>query len=209
MAITMHQRSVASDQRIASGRSHDSTQSVYVGALARPSDTDHQIGKRPVTGGAKENSMASTGAIYPRSSPSPFAGTKAVPRNTNPANVVVIAELLAKFEELLQAPTESRETALSVGPLQLDLLTRTVKRDERKIDLRPREFCLLEYMMRRKSQVLTRAMLFSEVWNYKFDPQSNLVDVHMGRLRRKIDEPHELPMIYNVRGQGFVLREPN
>ncbi len=106
-------------------------------------------------------------------------------------------------------PSESRETILSVGPLQLDLLTRTVTRSERRIDLRPREFCLLEYMMRRKGQVLTRTMLFMEVWNYKFTPQSNLVDVHMGRLRQKIDATHEPPMIFNVRGKGFVLRAPD
>ena len=76
------------------------------------------------------------------------------------------------------------------------------------IDLQPREFRLLEYMMRRKDQLLTRAMLFEEVWNYKFVPQSNLVDVHMGRLRRKVDRPDEQPMIHNVRGEGFILRAP-
>jgi len=72
----------------------------------------------------------------------------------------------------------------------------------------PREFRLLEYMMRRKDQMLTRAMLLEEVWNYKFVPQTNLVDVHMGRLRHKVDEPKELPMITNVRGVGFILRAP-
>ena len=78
----------------------------------------------------------------------------------------------------------------------------------RSIDLLPREFRLLEYMMRRKDQMLTRAMLLEEVWKYKFVPQTNLVDVHMGRLRRKVDEPHEAPMIHNVRGVGFILRAP-
>jgi two-component system OmpR family response regulator len=97
---------------------------------------------------------------------------------------------------------------LRVGPLELDLLARTAKRGERAIDLLPREFRLLEYMMRRKDQLLTRAMLFEEVWNYKFVPRSNLVDVHMGRLRRKVDELEEQPMIHNVRGEGFVLRAP-
>jgi len=98
--------------------------------------------------------------------------------------------------------------ALRVGPLELDLLSRTAKRGEREIELLPREFRLLEYMMRRKDQLLTRAMLFEEVWNYKFVPQSNLVDVHMGRLRRKVDPPDEQPMIHNVRGEGFILRAP-
>jgi two-component system OmpR family response regulator len=97
---------------------------------------------------------------------------------------------------------------LRVGPLELDLLERTAERDGRQLDLLPREFRLLGYMMRRKDQLLTRAMLFEEVWNYKFVPQSNLVDVHMGRLRRKVDAPGEPPMIHNVRGEGFILRAP-
>jgi len=97
---------------------------------------------------------------------------------------------------------------LRVGPLELDLLARTARRGERRIELLPREFRLLEYMMRRKDQLLTRAMLFEEVWNYKFVPRSNLVDVHMGRLRRKVDQPGEQPMIHNIRGEGFVLRAP-
>src|SRR3984893_17344364 len=96
-------------------------------------------------------------------------------------------ELVARIEALLRRPVESPDTVLRVGPLELDLITRTAKRGERVIDLLPREFRLLEYMMRRKDQLLTRAMLFEEVWNYKFVPQSNLVDVHMGRLRRKVD----------------------
>src|SRR5256714_8899714 len=100
-----------------------------------------------------------------------------------------IVELVARIEALLRRPVESRDTTLRVGPLELDLLSRTAKRGDRPIELLPREFRLLEYMMRRKDQLLTRAMLFEEVWNYKFVPQSNLVDVHMGRLRRKVDLP--------------------
>jgi len=119
-----------------------------------------------------------------------------------------IVELVARVEALLRRPAESRETTLRVGPLELDLIERTAKRGDRMIDLLPREFRLLEYMMRRKEQMLTRAMLLEEVWNYKFVPQTNLVDVHMGRLRRKVDEPHEPPMIHNVRGVGFILRAP-
>src|SRR6476620_10179380 len=119
-----------------------------------------------------------------------------------------IVELIARLEALLRRPAEDRDTLLQVGPLVLDLMERTAKRGERAIDLLPREFRLLEYMMRRKDQLLTRAMLFEEVWNYKFVPRSNLVDVHMGRLRRKVDELEEQPMIHNVRGEGFVLRAP-
>ncbi len=117
-------------------------------------------------------------------------------------------ELIARIEALLRRPAESRDTVLRVGPLELDLIERTAKRGDRKIDLLPREFRLLEYMMRRKEQMLTRAMLLEEVWNYKFVPQTNLVDVHMGRLRRKVDEPNEAPMIHNMRGVGFILRAP-
>ena len=100
-------------------------------------------------------------------------------------------ELIARLEALLRRPAENRDTVLRVGPLELDLIERTAKRGDRKIDLLPREFRLLEYMMRRKEQMLTRAMLLEEVWNYKFVPQTNLVDVHMGRLRRKVDEPND------------------
>jgi two-component system OmpR family response regulator len=117
-------------------------------------------------------------------------------------------ELIARIEALLRRPAESPDTVLRVGPLELDLIERTAKRGDRVIDLLPREFRLLEYMMRRKEQMLTRAMLLEEVWNYKFVPQTNLVDVHMGRLRRKVDEPREPPMIHNVRGVGFILRAP-
>ena len=119
-----------------------------------------------------------------------------------------IVELMARIEALLRRPAETRDTILQVGPLELDLIKRSAKRGERSIDLLPREFRLLEYMMQRNDQLLTRAMLLEEVWNYKFVPATNLVDVHMGRLRHKIDGPNETPMIYSVRGAGFILRAP-
>jgi two-component system, OmpR family, response regulator len=118
-----------------------------------------------------------------------------------------VLELVARIEALLRRPVASRETVLRVGQLELDLIKRTATRGERAIDLLPREFRLLEYMMQRSDQLLTRAMLLEEVWNYKFVPATNLVDVHMGRLRHKVDGPGEPPMIHNVRGAGFVLRE--
>jgi two-component system OmpR family response regulator len=107
--------------------------------------------------------------------------------------------------DLARHAVDTPETKLHVGPLELDLIERTAKRGDRSIDLLPREFRLLEYMMRRKGRVLTREMLLREVWKYKFVPKTNLVDVHMGRLRRKIDGPHEPPLILNVRGKGFLL----
>jgi two-component sensor histidine kinase len=105
-------------------------------------------------------------------------------------------------------PPKGHDTVLRVGPLELDLIEHTARRRDRAIDLRPREFRLLRYMMRHGDQLLTRAMLLQEVWNYNFVPETNLIDVHMGRLRRKVDEPHEFPMIQNVRGVGFILRAP-
>jgi DNA-binding winged helix-turn-helix (wHTH) protein len=116
-----------------------------------------------------------------------------------------IVELTSDEEPSADLSTAPNEAVLRVGPLQLDLLDRTANRGDRKIDLRPREFQLLKYMMQRSDLLLTRAMLFKEVWHYKFVPETNLVDVHMGRLRRKVDGSNEAPMIRNVRGAGFVL----
>jgi DNA-binding winged helix-turn-helix (wHTH) protein len=118
-----------------------------------------------------------------------------------------LVELIEKIEALRRVP-DAGGTKLRVGPLELDLIERTANRDDRIIDLRPREYRLLEYMMRRRDQILTRAQILKEVWNYKFVPESNLVDVHMGRLRHKIDLQHEPPMISNIRGVGFILRTP-
>jgi two-component system OmpR family response regulator len=120
-----------------------------------------------------------------------------------------LSELSARVEALLRRPTEVRATQLRVGPLELDLIERKARRGGRPIDLLPREFKLLEYLMHRPAQVVTRDMLLEEVWNYRFPPQTNLVDVHIGKLRKKIDSPGESPLIYSVRGIGFVLREPD
>jgi two-component system OmpR family response regulator len=124
------------------------------------------------------------------------------------AKPFALVELVARLEALLRRPSESRETNLRVGPIELDLIERTARRNDRALDLLAREFRLLEYLMRHEGQVVTRAMLFEEVWNYRFIPDSNLVDVHMGRLRRKVDAAGEAPMIHSVRGAGFELRVP-
>jgi two-component system OmpR family response regulator len=117
-----------------------------------------------------------------------------------------IDELFARIAVLLRRPIETPEPILRVGSLELDLIKRTAKRGERAFDLLPREFRLLEYMMQHNDQLLTRAMLLEEVWSYKFVPATNLVDVHMGRLRLKVDMPNEAPMINRVRDAGFILR---
>lgn len=115
-------------------------------------------------------------------------------------------ELLARTEALLRRPDDTRQTVLRAGPLVMDLIDRRVERDGREIELLPREFRLLEFLMRRPGQVLTRAMMLEEVWNYRFIPQTNLVDVHIGKLRRKVDGAGEEPLIHSIRGAGFTLR---
>ncbi len=119
-----------------------------------------------------------------------------------------LAELAARIEALLRRPASGPETVLRIGPLELNLMTRTARRGVRVLDLLPREFQLLEYMMRRAGQTVTRTMLFEDVWNYRFTPRSNLVDVHMGKLRRKLDSDGETELLANVRGVGFVLESP-
>ena len=118
-------------------------------------------------------------------------------------------ELVARAEALLRRPVESRESVLRVGPLTIDLIERLVTRNGRVIELLPREFKLLEYMARRPGQMLTRAMMLEDVWRYRFVPQTNLVDVHVGKLRRKLDGPGEPPLIQSIRGAGFCLRVPD
>jgi two-component system, OmpR family, response regulator len=120
-----------------------------------------------------------------------------------------LAELAARVEALLRRPVDSRETILRVGPLELDLVERKASRGTRALDLLPREFKLLEYLVRREGQIITRAMLLQDVWNYRFIPQTNLIDVHLGRLRRKVDLPQEPPLITNVRGVGYTLNAPS
>ena len=118
------------------------------------------------------------------------------------------AELLARLEVLVHRRTGTpRETTLRVADLELDLLQRTVKRDGQTIELKPREFQILEYLIRHKGQVVTRTMLLESVWDYHFDPQTNVIDVHMSRLRQKIDRDFETPLLRTVRGAGYALRD--
>ena len=116
------------------------------------------------------------------------------------------AELRARVEVWARRPTDRDGLVLRFEDVQLDLLGRTVRRGERVLDLSPREFKLLEFLVRHSGQVVTRAMMFEQVWGYRFDPGTNLVDVHLGKLRRKVDAPGEPPLIHTVRGTGFVLR---
>jgi two-component system OmpR family response regulator len=122
------------------------------------------------------------------------------------AKPFVADELFARIEALLRRPARTDEIVLRVGPLELDRIRRKAKRGSREIELAPRQFRLLEYMMRRADRLLTRGMLFKDVWGYKFDPTTNLVDVHIGHLRQKVDASGEMPLIDTIRGAGFVLR---
>ena len=120
-----------------------------------------------------------------------------------------LVELAARVEALLRRTAELPQTWLRLGSLELNLAAGVARRGERLLDLLPREFKLLEYLVRRHGQVVTRAMLFEDVWRYGFVPRSNLVDVHVGRLRRKLDGPGEAPLIENIRGVGFTLHAPH
>lgn len=118
------------------------------------------------------------------------------------------AELLVRVEVLqrrVSSPANDAQTQLAAGDLRLDLLTRRVMRGGQEIDLQAREFRLLEYMMRHKGQVVTRTMLLENVWDYNFDPQTNVIDVHISRLRGKIDKGFDTPLIRTVRGAGYIL----
>jgi len=116
-------------------------------------------------------------------------------------------ELLARIEALLRRGIDAPSvTRLRVADLELDLLTRSVKRGDKSIDLLPREFQLLEYLMRNAGHVVTRTMLLENVWDYHFDPQTNVIDVHVSRLRQKIDKNFARPLLHTVRGAGYCLR---
>ena len=123
------------------------------------------------------------------------------------------AELSARLEALVRrrdagTGAAGPVTRLIVADLEMDLLARSVKRAGRAIELKPREFRLLEYLMRHAGQVVTRTMLLEAVWDYHFDPQTNVIDVHVSRLRRKIDRDAGVPLIHTVRGAGYAIRTP-
>lgn len=119
------------------------------------------------------------------------------------------AELLARVQALIRRGSGTTEpTRLTAGPLALDLLERTATRDGEAIDLQPREFSLLEYLMRHPGQVVSKTMILEHVWDFNFTPQTNVVEVLVHRLRSKVDEDFEPKLIHTVRGAGYVLRVP-
>ena len=118
-----------------------------------------------------------------------------------------MSELLARVEGLARRRTpEQADTHLVVGDLEMDLLSRSVTRAGQRIELQPREFKLLECLLRHSGQVVTRTMLLENVWEYHFDPQTNVIDVHISRLRAKVDKGFDRPLLHTVRGAGYILR---
>ena len=119
------------------------------------------------------------------------------------------AELLARIEALLRRKESAGPvTRLRVADLEMDLLSHKVTRAGKSLNLQPREFRLLEYLMKHTGQVVTRTMLLENVWDYHFDPQTNVIDVHISRLRQKLDKEFERPLLKTVRGAGYMLEEP-
>lgn len=119
------------------------------------------------------------------------------------------AELLARVEALARrSATVLRETVLRVGDLELDLVARSVRRGDREIELLPREFQVLQYLVRNEGRVISRAMLLQHVWDLHFDPTTNIIDVYVGRVRRKVDGNQAYPLIHTVRGVGFRVLAP-
>jgi len=123
------------------------------------------------------------------------------------AKPYAFVELLARIDALMRRRHPSSvKTRLQVGDLELDLLTRAAKRGNTSIELQPREFRLLEYLMRHAGQVVTRTMLLESVWEYHFDPQTNVIDVHISRLRAKIDKGFDTALLHTIRGAGYMIR---
>lgn len=119
------------------------------------------------------------------------------------------SELLARIQALIRRSTkQTKPTGYSVGDLSVDLLNREVVRGNKKIELQPMEFKLLEYLLRNLNRIVTKTMILEHVWNYNFDPQTNVVDVLVHRLRNKIDKDFDIKLIHTIRGVGYVLRTP-
>ncbi|KWS94014.1 MULTISPECIES: response regulator transcription factor [Pseudomonas syringae group] len=127
---------------------------------------------------------------------------------TKPFEFIELTARLDAMNRRRTEPVATESTRLRVANLEIDLLRRTVRRGERSIELLPREYALLEYLMRHAGQVITRTMLFEAVWNYSYDERTNVIEVHIGRLRRKIDGEGDAQVIQTVRGAGYVLRSP-
>jgi two-component system OmpR family response regulator len=120
-----------------------------------------------------------------------------------------LPELLARVNALARRPPMAEQTKLRVGDLELDLLARSATRSGQKLDLNPQEFRILEFLMRHAGEVVTRTMLLEKVWDFHFDPKTNIVETHISRLRSKIDKGFDKPLLHTIRGAGYVIRAPD
>lgn len=126
------------------------------------------------------------------------------------AKPFALAELLARVEVLARrSPTAGLPATLVMGDLEMDLLARQVHRAGRRVDLTPREFRILEYLLRNADRTVTRSMLLEHVWDYHFDPQTNIIDQHVSRLRQKVEQAGTTPLIHTIRGVGYIVRSVN
>lgn len=127
------------------------------------------------------------------------------------AKPFAFSELLARLNLLMARPSggQATETTLTCSDLEMNLLSRRVTRAGKRVELQPREFRLLEYLLRHKDQVVTRTMMLEGVWEYHFDPGTNVVDVHVSRLRRKVDDGFDKPLVHTIRGAGYMLGNPD
>ncbi len=124
------------------------------------------------------------------------------------AKPFAMTELIARVDALTRrAAHSSQQSEFMIADLKLDLLSRAVSRADTRIDLQPREFKLLAYLMQNQGQVVSRMMLLENVWDYHFDPQTNIIDVHISRLRSKIDKPFDTPLLHTIRGAGYRLHD--
>ena len=176
--------------------------------LSDPDSANHATGQEARDIARRVNE---TLAAFVSRRPSRFGAVATLPGQDADGAVTEIAYALdilkmdGVWEPGVLSPVKSRETMLRAGSLEFHLIDRAARRGSRPIYLRPREFQLLKYMMQRSDQVLMFETLIKDVWHYKFVPETNRVNVHMSRLRAKVDRPNEAPMIRNVRGKGFVL----
>ena len=151
--------------------------------------------------------LSALGAVDDRVKGLRAGGDDYLPKPYSFSELLARIEVLARLEALLRrGGTPTANTKLRVEDLEMDLLTRTVRRGGQSLELLPREFRLLEYLMRHAGQVVTRTMLLENVWDYHFDPQTNVIDVHISRLRQRIDKGFPHPLLQTVRGAGYVLR---
>jgi DNA-binding winged helix-turn-helix (wHTH) protein len=196
------------DSSVESAISYMDEHHISVCVLSDPDSANHATGQEARDIARRINeTLADIVSRHPRrfGAVATLPGQDAKGAVTEIAYALDILKMDGVWEPGVLSPVKSRETMLRAGSLEFHLIDRAARRGNRPIYLRPREFQLLKYMMQRSDHVLSFENLIKDVWHHKFVPETNRVNVHMGRLRAKVDGPNEAPMIRNVRGQGFIL----